>query len=85
MYSDKVSRPLTEPGTGRSKKDAAKGKSDKRLAKSVGTSKAKRDAALAKKRGMKDSSKPEAAKIKAEVERTNRKVYTGLIAPYAAG
>lgn len=44
------------------------------MAKSVGTSKAKRDAALAKKRGVSGTAKAEPAKIDAAVERTKNQV-----------
>lgn len=44
------------------------------VAKSVGSSKAKRDAALAKKRGSSASAKPGTAKIDAEVQRKKNQV-----------
>ena len=44
------------------------------MAKSVGTSKAKRDAALAKKRGVSGTAKAEPAKIDAAVQRTKNQV-----------
>lgn len=45
-----------------------------KVAKSVGTAKAKRDAVLAKKRGMSASAKPSPAKIDAEMARTKKQV-----------
>ena len=44
------------------------------MAKSVGTGKAKREAALAKKRGISKTSKPESLQIDAQVQRNKGKV-----------
>lgn len=74
----KVDRDQKTPGKGKENlkatANAAGGKKGSQIAKSVGTSKAKRDAALAKKRGMSKSAKPEPKQVEAEVQRTTKKV-----------
>lgn len=83
MFSEHSSRvtEITRPGTAgkRGKTEAGTGKKDAarkagQVAKSVGTAKAKREALLAKKRGISASAKPDPAQVEAKVQRTKTKV-----------